>query len=133
MKLIDRTGQRYGRLVAIEKSDVPRMWRCLCDCGVVLLVTGSNLTKGSTKSCGCLAKEWARHLGANREFIAKRSKAMVKHGGKRGSGPSPEYRTWLAMKSRCYRQSDSADSEKRRRLPGEVPGLWPAAHPKGDP
>lgn len=60
-KAIDLTGQRFGRLIAIEKTDKRKnsqvVWKCVCDCGNVCLVKLSNLTRGHTKSCGCLAKE----------------------------------------------------------------------------
>lgn len=102
MKLIDISGQRFGRLVVVKKSTLPRLWMCLCDCGGESLSTGANLRKGKTKSCGCLAKEWAAQMGANPEFIAKRKDASVTHGHKKGGCPSVEYRTWLGMKRRCY-------------------------------
>lgn len=59
MKFIDITGQRFGRLVAIERTEKKGSsghlyWRCKCDCGNECLVTSSNLRNGSTKSCGCL-------------------------------------------------------------------------------
>lgn len=58
------TGQRFGRLVAQERlntqKDCSYIWRCLCDCGNVVFVTAAALTKGQTKSCGCLSIE-AKH------------------------------------------------------------------------
>lgn len=102
MKLIDRAGKRFGRLVVVKKADAPKMWECLCDCGTTTLVIGGNLDNGSTRSCGCLALEHARQLGANREYIAKRAEKTIKHGHKRGGIASPEYKTWLGMKRRCY-------------------------------
>lgn len=106
MKLIDRAGEKYERLLVLEKSKTPRMWRCRCDCGAELLVTGTNLASGNTRSCGCLSREWAAHMGSNPEFIRKRSVSTATHGQKRRSGAGPEYKTWLGMKSRCYRPSD---------------------------
>lgn len=56
-------GMRFGRLVAshISGSSAGRVvWRCSCDCGSVKDVQGSSLTRGFTKSCGCLRKEKAR-------------------------------------------------------------------------
>ena len=50
------TGQRFGRLVVVEKSLIqPDSWICKCDCGNSTIVTKHNLTSGKTKSCGCLA------------------------------------------------------------------------------
>lgn len=102
MKLIQMTGLRFGRLLVLEKSRSPRMWVCACDCGAEKLVSGSNLRNGSIRSCGCLASEWAAKLGANPDYIAKRSDAMTRHGHKRRDGITPEYRTWLGMKRRCF-------------------------------
>lgn len=102
MKLIDIAGQRFGRLLVLEKDATPRKWRCLCDCGRETLATGPNLRKGSTRSCGCLGREWSVHLGSNRAYIAKRAVTITRHGHKRKGAMTPEYRTWLAMKRRCY-------------------------------
>jgi len=56
LKLIDLTGERYGRLVVLERApnDGRRtMWRCVCDCGTEVVVRAENLRSGNTKSCGC--------------------------------------------------------------------------------
>lgn len=57
-------GQRFHRLVAIEVGSKDKrghfLWTCQCDCGKKVLVAGSNLLRGNTKSCGCYKKE--RHL-----------------------------------------------------------------------
>ena len=56
-KLIDITGQRFGKLTVIEnvgKIDGRRYhWKCLCDCGNEKILEGSVLRSGNTKSCGC--------------------------------------------------------------------------------
>lgn len=56
-KLIDSTGQRFGRLVAIQfvGQDKHRnaRWLCQCDCGRKHVVLGFDLRTGRTKSCGC--------------------------------------------------------------------------------
>ena len=41
-------------------------------------------------------------MGSNKAFIEKRVAKQIKHGHKRRAGASPEYRTWLRMKRRCY-------------------------------
>lgn len=63
----DITGQRFGRLVAIEVAEERiisgkkrKFWRCKCDCGNETIVMQGNLTKKSgIKSCGCLQIEKA--------------------------------------------------------------------------
>ena len=60
-RLIDRTGQRYGRLVVLgqagRSNQGQALWRCLCDCGRETTCLSDNLGKGHTKSCGCLKAE----------------------------------------------------------------------------
>lgn len=108
MKLIDITGQRFGRLTVLRKGPTRpgkmggSNWICICDCGNETMTVGSQLRKGSTKSCGCLAKEWSTRLGGNPDFIAKRAAKQIKHGHKRKNAVSVEYKTWLGMKRRCY-------------------------------
>lgn len=55
MKRIDISGQRFGRLTAIERRG--KDWICLCDCGEKTQVYLGNLRGGVTKSCGCLRKQ----------------------------------------------------------------------------
>ena len=57
-KFIDLTGQRFGNLTVIKKSDNKSntgmiKWVCRCDCGNITEVTGGNLKSGHSKSCGC--------------------------------------------------------------------------------
>lgn len=53
---VDRTGQRYGRLVVVEWAYGGK-WKCACDCGETTYVTSEKLASGHTKSCGCLQRE----------------------------------------------------------------------------
>lgn len=54
----DMSGERYGKLVAIEYVGKDKfnnaLWRCKCDCGGEKIVTRKNLVCGDTRSCGCL-------------------------------------------------------------------------------
>lgn len=63
-KRIDLTGQRFGRLTVIRKTDQRQnqcvVWECLCDCGNVCFVSSDQLMRkgsGKKRSCGCLQKE----------------------------------------------------------------------------
>lgn len=58
-KFIDLTGQRFGRLVAVEpiRENGHIRWRCECDCGGSAVTTASKLRSGHTQSCGCLQRE----------------------------------------------------------------------------
>ncbi len=101
MKLHDVLGQSFGRLTVLSKSDMPRMWVCLCECGNETLAASSALRSGRKRSCGCLLREWSKFLGSHRPFVSQRIAKTTRHGHKRVGNISPEYRTWLGMKRRC--------------------------------
>ena len=86
----DLTGQRFGRLVALEPTDKRYrstiIWRCRCDCGNACEVPSAWLRKGLTRSCGCLQDEARRndvtgqrrgHLTAIRPTDQRRNGATV--------------------------------------------------------
>lgn len=58
--LIDMTGQRFGKLLVIEKAfnddpdDTSARWLCRCDCGKEKIIRGDSLRKGRSQSCGCV-------------------------------------------------------------------------------
>lgn len=61
-RLIDLTGQRFGRLTVIEKAQSCSMsknarWLCRCDCGEHVVAKATHLKDGHTRSCGCIHKE----------------------------------------------------------------------------
>lgn len=76
---IDLTGQRFGSLTVIERdfTKSTTAWKCQCDCGNECVVFSANLTRGHTKSCGCL---------------------RLKH----GQYYQKIYWVWSSMKKRCY-------------------------------
>lgn len=67
----DISGQRFGKLVAVEKTEIKQnssfIWRCLCDCGNEKFVSVNYLTTGNTKSCGC-----GQHLGKPRDLTGQK-------------------------------------------------------------
>lgn len=87
MKLIDRVGQRFGRLTVIEYAGNKR-WLCRCDCGNPATVRTANLRHGTTMSCGC----YRRQINAAQTPPSHRT-----HGLSR----TPEYKTWKRMRNRC--------------------------------
>ena len=92
MKLIDLTGQRFGRLVVIKRAENQgrqTKWLCKCDCGNVVAVMGSRLRGNITHSCGCIQKEITRERS-------------LKHGGSTSKLRS----VWMNMISRCYSKGD---------------------------
>ena len=88
-KLIDRTGQRFGRLLVLEEAGRNQLkkvlWKCRCDCNNVVLRTAGDLVTGNSVSCGCYLKE-----------------RITKHGGWKNAS----YNTWRAMMRRCYKPHD---------------------------
>jgi hypothetical protein len=54
---VDLTGQRFGRLLALEPSGLNEqgkiLWLCRCDCGNEIKAPRSYLTGGSIHHCGC--------------------------------------------------------------------------------
>jgi len=46
-------GQRFGRLTVLRELPGQR-FECKCDCGRITTVAKSSLTRGATRSCGCL-------------------------------------------------------------------------------
>lgn len=95
--VLDLTGKNFGRLTVVEKAlgrDRTRIhWRCNCSCGQVVIVRGSALTSGNTKSCGCLV----------REAMSRTGKKNATHNLSR----TVEYRCWSRMIHRCYFQQDN--------------------------
>lgn len=92
MKLVDITGQKFGRLTVQSKhghrgKDVT--WLCLCDCGNQVIASGSDLKSGNTKSCGCFQREQA-------------TIANTKHGGSSRHRKETLYARWEGIKKRCY-------------------------------
>jgi hypothetical protein len=91
-KVIDIAGQRFGRLVAIGPTGTaangPATWDCVCDCGAKLVMRGTSLRSGNTRSCGCLKRDVT---------IAR----MTTHGHAVRGSRSPEYNVWAAIKTRC--------------------------------
>lgn len=83
-KLIDLTGQRFGRLTVLERAGSNKghaLWLCQCDCGKTIIAYGNDLMRRQ-KSCGCIRRE-----------------KSTKHDGYK----MRLYSIWKAMKNRCYR------------------------------
>ena len=66
-RILDLTGQRFGRLLVVRATDQRRnekvVWECKCDCGNTAYIIGTALKNGNTASCGCLRKENMSKLG----------------------------------------------------------------------
>lgn len=59
-KQVDLTGERFGRLVVVQRvfnRGRETCWLCKCDCGKEVEILRRSLTGGKTRSCGCLRDE----------------------------------------------------------------------------
>jgi len=96
-KLIDLTGQRFGRLVVIERAENKgghAGWLCQCNCGKDVIVSSSSLRRGLSQSCGCKRRE---------EISCLRSK----HKGTK----TRLYNIWQNMLKRCNNPHSSRYSD----------------------
>ncbi len=58
-RFLDLTGEVFGHWTVLRvsgKRNGGYCWKVHCDCGIEREVTGSNLTNGSSSSCGCARK-----------------------------------------------------------------------------
>ena len=88
MRLIDLTGKRFGRLTVLTKHGHAGSyvtWLCVCDCGSEIVVRGTSLRRGITKSCGCLKKEILIQRNSIHQLCGTRL-----------------HNIWWNMRGRCY-------------------------------
>lgn len=90
-KILNLTGQRFGRLTVLFKDGVLRKqtaWVCQCDCGERVQLPAGYLRAGDSTSCGCALRDY-------------QVEGQVRHGHFLAGKPSPTYNTWRAMLERC--------------------------------
>lgn len=84
-KAKDITGQKFGKLTAIESTKDRKsgsiVWKCNCDCGNEIFCTVSKLQAGDIKSCGCTNFNAKNLIG-----IRFGNLTVIKDSGKRKSG-----------------------------------------------
>lgn len=93
-KLIDLTGQRFGRLMVVKRDQSLKgtaYWECVCDCGNVKIIASMSLRSGDTKSCGCFLRE-----------------LKTKHGCNIRKNRSGAYQSWASMIQRCLNPNSDA-------------------------
>lgn len=75
MKLTDRMGERYGRLLVVGRApnksdkDTNARWKCACECGRETVQYGQDLKKGKVVSCGCWNDEKRYKHGMSRTLV----------------------------------------------------------------
>jgi hypothetical protein len=52
----DITGQKFGKLTAVQYVPSRVRWKCRCDCGKETMALAYNLRAGLSKSCGCASR-----------------------------------------------------------------------------
>lgn len=95
-RTVDLVGKKYNRLTVIEyNGSYPNSygrfihrWKCRCDCGNESNPNTQSLENGSSQSCGCLCRERAGRVCAERNLT-------------HGLSSTPEYRIWAGMIQRC--------------------------------
>ena len=95
-KKLDLLGSVFGRLTVIQENteranDGKVKWICVCSCGNSLITIGTSLTKGCTRSCGCLQRELSSVNNAKH--------SLQWH---------PLYTVWINMKARCSNNKSSS-------------------------
>lgn len=94
MPVKDISGMRFGRLAVIRRAEQNKsgkaVWVCVCDCGAQTEVMGTSLRRGTTQSCGCIAREQS----------AQRLRSTATTHGLKGT---PIYRAYHDMMNRCYK------------------------------
>lgn len=91
----DLTGQRFGRLVALEpirgSRNNPPKYICKCDCGNIVTVRSCHIVSGHTKSCGCYNSDVVKEMKTTH-----------------GQCHTRLYRIWFGMLGRCTKESNEA-------------------------
>jgi hypothetical protein len=95
--LMDYTGRRFGRLVALRliKRDAKwndHKWLFECDCGEERVISIKSVRSGHTSSCGCLFSENLVERNTT-HGLSKKHRS--------------EYRSWKDMRMRCNNPNDS--------------------------
>jgi hypothetical protein len=78
-RLLDLSGQRFGRLVAVSRED--GRWLCRCDCGGTNRVVTGHLREGTIRSCGCLSSENSRLSVITMRPIGQAARNAMRHKG----------------------------------------------------
>lgn len=93
------TGLRFGRLIVVSRGRNDKWnqttWHCRCDCGAEKSISGANLRKGNTASCGCYKIEKIAALNRT-------------HGQSGALTKTTEYRIWANMVNRCTNPNNPA-------------------------
>jgi len=90
-----KCGERFGRLVAIKKSEKCGYWICRCSCGKETETYRSDLKRGRSLSCGCLRKE-------------NSIRSRAKHGHCINNHETKTFKCWSSMLYRCRNKNSES-------------------------
>lgn len=98
-KKLNLSGKVFGRLTVLDEAKERHqaglvMWHCQCTCGEAVIVAGSILTRGRTKSCGCLQRDAVKELN--------------KTSGTHRCSDTNIYWIWRGMHKRCKNKKDAS-------------------------
>lgn len=94
---IDVTGERYSRLVALERLATKGQrspWRFRCDCGAEPIYPLERVRQGIAKSCGCLRKD------------VTRARSLT-HGHRVNRTTTRTRKSYEHAKARCFNEKDA--------------------------
>jgi len=160
-RLIDETGNRYGRLLVLRQDGQDKhqcaMWICRCDCGNEVRVQGTNLRRGGVQSCGCLRIERSREANALSDGVAafhRLYRTYARNARRRGFSFDLTKEEFYAMTSKpchycgaepgytssvesdtgdyVYNGIDRKDNAKGYSVSNVVPCCWLCNRAKGD-
>lgn len=89
-KVTDIKGSKFGRwcVLSVDQESTNKV-NCRCECGTERAVIYDNISRGLSKSCGCLRVEV--------------SSMNTIHGRAKGEAKAPRaFASWLCMMRRCY-------------------------------
>jgi hypothetical protein len=92
--MADIKNMKVGLLTVVEvagSDEHSTLWRCICDCGSIVIKRAGHLMSGGTKSCGCLRKR----LMKERNTTHNMSRTKI-------------YGVWRSMLDRCRTPSSQA-------------------------
>lgn len=110
---LELEGMQYGKLTVLRRNGQDKhrawMWECQCDCGKSVVVRGSTLSAGRTKSCSsCASSASSTTHGQTGTLLYQRWRAMISRSeypshrefanyGGRGIKVSPEWHEFSAF------------------------------------
>lgn len=74
-KVEDLTGRKFHKLTVLERAEnyvspqgkTKSRWKCICECGNIVMVLRNELLFGHTYSCGCYGKQRRIELGKTKK------------------------------------------------------------------